>query len=300
MTEIDFIDKYGTEEQCRNHLFTSRWPNGFICPKCNHTGYFNIKSRNLFQCKSCNHQASVTAGTIMDKSRTPLRKWFLAFYHMSEDKRGISALLLKDKIGVAYQTAWSMCHKIRHAMGERDEVYKLEGIVELDEAFFGSPTEGGKRGRGTDKTAVFASVSLSDDGKPGFVRMKVVETDEGESVDGETALKFADEAIAKGSEIRTDGLNIYNKLPDNGYKHSPKNFDPKKEPEHLHWLHIIISNAKALIGGTFHGLDSLHLQRYLDEFCYRFNRRRLKSGVFTRLVDACASSSKITYHELIR
>jgi len=300
MTLIEFNGSYGTEEQCRQHLYNNRWPDGFVCPKCSHGEHFNIKSRNLYQCKSCNHQASVTAGTIMDKSQTPLIKWFLAIYLMSEDKRGISALALKSKIGVAYQTAWTMCHKIRHAMGERDEANKLEGIVELDEAFFGSPTEGGKRGRGTDKTAVIASVSLSKNGKPEFAKMRVVETDEGESVDSETVLKFANEAIAKGCEIRTDGLNIYNKLPENGYKHSPKTFDPKKEPEHLHWLHILISNAKALIGGTFHGLDSVHLQRYLNEFCYRFNRRCFKSGVFTRLVDACANSSKITYYELIR
>ena len=296
---MEFIEKYGTEEQCREQLFNSRWPNGFVCPKCGHTEYFDIKSRNLYQCKSCNHQASVTAGTIMDKTRTPLKKWFLAIYYMAEDKRGISALSLKGKIGVAYQTAWSMCQKIRHAMGERDKEYALDGIVELDEAFFGAPAEGGKRGRGAEKAAVFVSVSLTKDGKPEFARMKVVETGDGESVDGETAKKFAGEAIAKGSEIRTDGLNIYNVLAQSGYKLEQKVYDPKNQPEHLHWTHIIISNAKALIGGTFHGLDPLHLQRYLDEFCYRFNRRWFKTGVFPRLVKACAFSTKITYYDLI-
>ena len=299
MNMIEFNEQYGTEEQCVLHLFNNRWPNGFVCPKCGGTEYYDVKSRNLYQCKSCKYQASVTAGTIMDKSRTPLRKWFLAFYLMSEDKRGISALSLKSKIGVAYQTAWSMCQKIRHAMGERDKGYKLSGIVELDESFFGSPTEGGKRGRGTDKTAVLVSISLTEDGNPGYAKMKVVETDEGESVDGETVKKFTDEAIAKGSEIRTDGLNIYNHLSKNGYSHVRKDYDPKNQPEHLHWLHILISNAKALIGGTFHGLDSLHLQRYLDEFCYRFNRRWFSSGVFSHLVMACAYSGKITYDELI-
>jgi hypothetical protein len=235
----------------------------------------------------------------MDKTRTPLRKWFLAIYYMSEDKRGISALSLKKKIKVAYQTAWSMCQKIRHAMGERDKDYKLTGITELDEAFFGSPTEGGKRGRGTDKTAVFVSVSLTEEGKPGYAKMKVVDTDEGESVDGKTAVKFASESITKGSEIRTDGLNIYNVLKENGYTHTAKNYDPKNQPEHLHWTHIIISNAKALIDGTFHGLDSKHLQRYLNEFCYRLNRRWFESGIFSRLIRTCALSVKITYHELI-
>jgi transposase-like protein len=296
---IEFMDKYGTEEQSRQQLFNSKWPNGFICPKCGYGEYFNIKSRSLYQCKSCNHQASVTAGTIMDKTRTPLRKWFLAMYFMSEDKRGISATALKGKIKVAYQTAWSMCHKIRQAMSERDKDYKLTGIAELDEAFFGSPTEGGKRGRGTDKTAVFVSVSLTEDGKPGHAKMKVVEAEEGESVDGETVVKFVKDSIAKGSEIRTDGLNIYNTLKDNGYTHTFINFDPKNQPEHLHWTHIIISNVKAFITGTFHGLDSKHLQRYLNEFCYRLNRRWFNSGVFSHLIRACALSSKITYSELI-
>ena len=177
MDMIEFMENYGTEEQCRERLFDSRWPDGFACPKCGNKEYFDVASRNLYQCKSCRYQASVTAETIMDKTKTPLRKWFLAFYFMSEDKRGISALSLKGKIKVAYQTAWSMCQKIRRAMGERDETYKLSGVIELDEAFFGSPTEGGKRGRGTDKTAVFVSVSLTDDGKPRYTKMKVVEAD---------------------------------------------------------------------------------------------------------------------------
>lgn len=297
MDMLEYMEHFGTEEKCRQHLFKNRWPEGYKCPKCSHGEYFDIKSRNLYQCKACNHQASVTAGTIMDKTRTPLKKWYLAFYYMSEDKRGISALSLKGKIKVAYQTAWSMCQKIRHAMGERDEKYKLSGIVELDEAFFGSPTEGGKRGRGTDKTAVFVSISLTEEGKPEYAKMKVVE--KGESVDGKTALAFANENIAKGSEVRTDGLNIYNTLSENGYVLNKKVYDPKSQPEHLHWIHIIISNVKSLIEGTFHGLDDIHLQRYLDEFCYRFNRRWFKSGVFSRLVKACAFSSKIPYHELI-
>jgi hypothetical protein len=218
---------------------------------------------------------------------------------MAEDKRGLSALALKSKIKVAYQTAWRMCHKIRYAMGERDKNYKLNGIVEIDEAFFGAPAEGGKRGRGTDKTAVFVSVSLTEAGNPSYVKMKVVESDENESVDGKTALAFAESAIVKGSEIHTDGLNIYNVLSENEYTHSAKNYDSKNQPEHLHWTHIIISNAKAFIEGTFHGLDVIHLQRYLNEFCYRFNRRWFRSGIFTRLLKTCALSGKITFYDLV-
>jgi len=235
----------------------------------------------------------------MDRSKTPLVKWYLAIFLMAEDKRGISALALKKKIGVAYQTAWTMCQKIRHAMGERDDDYGLSGVVELDEAFFGSPTQGGKRGRGTEKTAVFVSVSLTEEGKPKYAKMKVIQADAGESVDSDTVKGYTSGAIEKGSKIHTDGLNIYNHLSENGYMHLKVPYDPKTQPAHLHWTHIIISNAKAFINGTFHGLDPMHLQRYLDEFCYRFNRRWMKTDVFPRLVLACACSTKTTYYELI-
>jgi len=293
MTLIDFQANFGTEEQCRQYLYNKRWSGGYICPKCKHNEHYNITSRNLYQCKACNHQTSVTAGTIMDKTRTPLVKWFLAMYLMASDKRGISALSLKSKLGVSYTTAWTMCNKIRHAMGKRDESYSLGGIVELDDAFFGASSQGGKRGRGTDKTAVLVSVSLTGDGKPCYVKMEAVE-----SVDGETVSKFAKSSIASGSEIRTDGYSTYSVLKDNGYYLVKKTYDPKKDPKHLHWTHILISNAKAFINGTFHGLDSVHLQRYLDEFCYRLNRRWNPSDIFSRLVNACIYSGKITYYEL--
>jgi hypothetical protein len=140
----------------------------------------------------------------MDKTRTPLSKWFMAIFLLSSDKRGASALAISKSIGVAYFTAWSMCQKIRHAMGTRDSTHKMDGIVEMDEAFFGAADEGGKRGRGAEKTAAMVSVSLTADGKPRFARMRVVG-----AVNGAAALSFAESTVAKGSEIRTDGLSIY-------------------------------------------------------------------------------------------
>jgi len=294
MTLIEFQEKYGKEEQCRQYLYAKRWPEGFVCPKCGHNECFNIKSRNRYQCKSCNHQPSITSGTIFDRTRTPLVKWFLAIYLTADDKRGISALALKDKIGVAYNTSWTMLQKIRHAMGERDSKYLMSGIVELDEAFFGAPSEGGKRGRGTDKTPVLVSVSLNDEGKPQLAFMEVVDT-----VDGEAVEDFASNNVAKGSEMRTDGLRVYNVLASENYIHTKQKYDPKNQPDHLHWLHIIISNARAFISGTYHGLHKKHLQRYLDEFCYRFNRRWTIGGIFSRLITACVSACKITQHELV-
>jgi transposase-like protein len=294
MTMQEFQEQFGTEESCRAYLYRKRWPNGFICPKCGHTEHFDIKSRNKYQCKACNHQTTVTAGTVMEKTRTPLTKWFAAIYLVAEDKRGLSATALQRKIGAAYFTAWTMLQKIRFAMGNRDEKYMLEGIVEMDEGFFGGTAEGSKRGRGTEKTAVLVSVPLTEWGKPKFARMKIME-----SVDGETVKIFAKEHVKPGSEIKTDGLNIYNCLAKEGFAHTATPFDAKKRPEHLHWTHIIISNAKAFVQGTFHGLEAKHPQRYLNEFCYRLNRRHLADDLFSHLANACALAPPKPYHALI-
>jgi transposase-like protein len=294
MTMQEFQEQFGTEEACREYLYKKRWPNGFVCPKCGQTEHFNIKSRNRYQCKACNRQTTVTAGTIMDKTRTPLTKWFAAMYLVAEDKRGLSAMALQRKIGVAYLTAWTMLQKIRSAMSSRDEKYMLDGIVEMDEGFFGGTAEGSKRGRGTEKTAVLVSVSLSEWGKPKFARMKILE-----SVDGKAVKAFSKEHVKTGSEIKTDGLNIYNCLAKEGFIHTAIPFDAKKQPEHLHWTHIIISNAKAFVQGTFHGLDAKHLQRYLDEFCYRLNRRYLAHDIFSHLANACALAPPKPYYALI-
>jgi transposase-like protein len=175
------------------------------------------KSRNRYQCKACGHQTTVTAGTVMEKTRTPLTKWFAGMYLVSEDKRGLSAMALQKRIGVAYFTAWTMLQKIRFAMGNRDERYMLDGIVERDEGFFGGTAEGSKRGRGTEKAAVLVSVSLSELGKPLFARMKTLE-----SVDGEAVTAFSKEHVKPGSEIRTDGLNIYNLNPSINYHYKQK------------------------------------------------------------------------------
>lgn len=290
----EYYNQFGTEEACRSYLFSKRWPAGFVCPQCGHTEYFDVKSRNKYQCKVCNHQTTVTAGTIMEKTRTPLTKWFAAIYLVAEDKRGVSAMALQRKIGVAYFTAWTMLQKIRFAMGSRDEKYMLDGSVEMDEGFFGGTAEGSKRGRGTEKTAVLVSVSLSEWGKPKFARMKILE-----SVDGKAVKAFSKERVKTGSEIKTDGLNIYNCLAKEGFIHTAIPFDAKKQPEHLHWTHIIISNAKAFVQGTFHGLDKKYLQRYLDEFCYRLNRRYLAHDIFSHLANACALAPPKPYHALV-
>lgn len=296
LTLDEFHDKFGTDEACREYMYAKRWPYGFVCPKCGVIDKpYNIVSRNLYQCKHCNHQTSVTAGTIMDKSQTPLHKWFLAIYLMSADKRGCSALRLKRELRVAYDTAWTMTHKIRNAMKERDGDYQLCGFIELDEGFFGSPSKGeGKRGRGTDKAPVVVGLSLDEKGKPKFIKAQVLE-----AVDGYSVVRFAKDTVAEGSTISSDGLAAYNKLSENGFEHQPMKFDLVENPEHLRWLHVVISNIKAFLTGTYHGVPKKHLQAFMDEFCYRFNRRFWPDQLFARTVCACATANPFARYELI-
>lgn len=295
MTIMEFMKRFGTEEACREYLYHIRWSEGFVCPKCGAMDKpYQIKCRNQYQCRHCNHQASVTAGTIMDKTRTALTKWFMAIYLMGQDKRGCSALKLMRELKIAYDTAWTMSHKIRKAMGERDSHYLLSGIVEMDDSFFGGAHAGSKRGRGTDKAPVIFSLSLDKKGRPGYLRAQVVKR-----VDGETVKQVAKAHINPGCALRSDGLHAYHSLSASGYQHEPKVFDLKENPKHLKWIHVMISNAKAFIAGTCHGLSNVHLQAFLDEFCFRFNRRKWASQIFGRTLSACVLAGVFTRSQIL-
>ncbi|WP_051314589.1 IS1595 family transposase [Alteribacter aurantiacus] len=295
MNELDFHQRFRTEEDCYKYLVKLKWADGFVCDRCHHTSCTELYHRKfpLYQCKNCHYQASAIVGTIFERTRTSLLKWFMAIWQMATDKRGFSAKQLERNIGVTYKTAWLMLHKIREAMIEREHMYFLNGIVELDEAFFGAPKKGGKRGRGTDKTMVLAAVSLTDDGKPNFAKMEVIP-----DAKSTTLVNFAYREIAPGTEIRSDAHRSYPKLSESGYHHVAHVFDQNKRPEHLKWLHVIVGNAKKMVTSTFHGLGTKHLQRYLNEFCYRFNRRRFKGEGFGRLLRLCVNSPTIIRREL--
>ena len=179
-------------------------------------------------------------------------------------------------------------------MAYRDTLYKLDGIVDMDEAYFGAPVPG-KRGRGTGQVKALVAVGLTENKKPRFVKIQRIKR-----LDARSVKAFAVSQITKGSIIRTDGLNVYRCLSELGFSHEPTVVCSKAKSDVLHWVHIIISNAKAFIIGTFHGLDDKHIQRYLNAFCYRFNRRYRESELFDRLLLACATAPPITYDELTR
>jgi transposase-like protein len=290
---FEFTKKFNNEEACREHLFHLRWPDGFICPKCSNDSYYKIEKRHLFQCKACRHQTTVTAGTIMDKTHIKLEKWFWAIYLVSTDKRGHSAKALERELNIGYKSAWYLLQRIRTAMAEQESKCILSGIIEVDDAFFGAADDNGKRGRGTSKTQVVIGLTLNEKGNPGYLKMEIVK-----DLTSDTVAAFAEANIESGSTISTDAYKSFNQFKRDGYNHLPKVFEPKEDKDHLKWLHTIVSNVKAFINGTFHGLDEKHLQFYLAEFCYRFNRRFHIDTIFNKLLASCSASQKISFAEL--
>lgn len=291
---IEFQSKYGTEESCEQALFHLKWPEGFKCPKCGFSHCTIVRGRRLhvYQCPACRHQTSAIAETIMANTKLSLVKWFLALYFVSTNKDGISEIALAKYINVTLKTAWALLHKIRNAMGERENTYHLNGSIEMDEAFFGGKTAG-KRGRGSEnKTEVAVALQLDGGGHPRFLKMQVIP-----NAKGSTLLAFAKSNITEGSTIHSDAFRSYNALSGD-YCCDMQKYNPQSGDGRLKWLHVMISNIKANIEGTYHGLDGTYLQRYLDEFCYRFNRRHSRKPVLDHLLACCVWAPYKTVAEL--
>lgn len=296
---MTFIGEFSTEEACEEYLMRMRWPDGMPCLPCGSQEFYpRLRHRRAYQCRSCGFFNRPTAGTIFHKTRTSLQQWFIGIFLVANDKRGLSALLLSEQIDVSYQTAWAMLQRIRHAMAARDAQYLLSGFVEMDEMFIGAPTEGKKRGRGTEQTPVLVAVSFLPDKKEneymGFAKLKAVK-----DVDTQTVVAFAKKVIKPGTTIRTDGLPVYPALDKHGFVHEARPVKQRKAHLLLPHVHTYISNLRSFIMGTHHGVGEIHLQQYLDEFCYRFNRRRRKTELFDRLLLACLEKEETPFSALV-
>lgn len=306
---IDFQKFFSDDESCAKHLAEQRWPDGFACPKCGHRSAWYLAERRLFDCKNCHHQASITAGTIFHKTRVPLLKWYWLIYHMAMDKVGVSVFEMQRLLGIGcYQTAWLMAHKVRTAMAARDERYSLAGLVEMDESFFGPA--GKKQGRGSEhKSVVLCAVSIYRDKKgeekPGFAHMRIVDNASAETIEDFLERLGCGKKTQEGKQlletIRSDGWRSYGRAAKN------KNLshcrivlrDPKAAGKLMPWVHRIIANSKNVIRGTHRGVSEKHLQSYLSEIAYRFNRRFWEKELFDRLIQACVSAVTITYEQLV-
>jgi transposase-like protein/predicted RNA-binding Zn-ribbon protein involved in translation (DUF1610 family) len=296
MSLIKFSEKYATEEMCIADLWERINKTDFVCSKCGNTEGYRAKYRKIWVCKKCKHHNPILVGTVFENSKLEIRKWYWAAFLMICSKAGISAKELQLQIGVTYKTAWYVNRRLREVMRLANDKYQLCGTVTMDEAYFTGRTnldiEPKKRGRGTNKSKVIVAVSLTEDGKPQYARMQVVTDFRAKTIE-----KFCENHIEKGSKIITDGFKSYKSqkiTKDYFVEYDMVSADNEKSK--LKWLHTFISNAKAFVLGTFHGLKADDLQLYLDEFCYRFNRRYIPHLAFDKLIDSALITPTIGYY----
>jgi transposase-like protein len=278
---IDFQDMFPTDKACYEYLRIVRWPEGFICPNCFHKKYWKL-NRDILKCAKCKKDISVTAGTIFQDLRKPLRLMFQAMWYVVCQKQGVSALGLQRILGLgSYRTAWVWLHKLRTAM-VRPGRDKLSGLIEVDETLVGG-AHSGKRGRGAEGKELVL-VAVEDKGSSiGRIRLKYIK-----DASSGTLIKTVEEMVETGSTVRTDGWRGYVDLDKHGYQHTVvKHSEVKPGEDSTALVHRIASLLKRWLLGTHQGGHQFsHLHYYLDEFTFRFNRRtsRSRGKLFYRLV----------------
>jgi len=287
----EFRRKFSSDQACLEYLSQSRWPDGFVCPKCSGESAVLIASRYVYQCRVCRVQTSPTAGTVMHRSHLPIQEWFWAAYLMATHTPGISALQLQRQLGIGgYQNAWHMLHRLRKGM-VNDTRTKLTGLVEVDETFVGGPVKG-KKGRGVaaaeDKSLVVGAVEVlaykDAEGRrrerAGRLRLTPISDASAESLGA-----FLSQSIEAGSRIRTDGWKGYSDTALEDYIHHVRVIgSPDRAHKRFPHIHRVFGNLKLWINGTHHGVEPKHLPGYLDEFVFRFNRRQTPMAAFQTLL----------------
>lgn len=294
--EVEFDHRFFTDQACLEYLFQLRWPDGFVCSQCGHTGYWR-SARELYLCRQCEHQQSVTAGTIFHGTKKPLSVWFKALWWFSTRKSSVNAVSLQELLGLgSYQTAWRWLQKLRTCTIFPDRE-KLSGDIEADEFYLGGERSG-KRGRGADHKCKVAVAIERKGRKLGRLRMQVVDR-----CSADELIPFATNNIATGSIITTDGWKGFCGLEEAGYVHKrilQSKADDKDSV--LPGVHLITSLVKRVILGTFQGrFEEQYLQRLLDEYVFRFNRRTTKSvgKRFWRIMQQAVASAPLTNKDLV-
>lgn len=307
MNLIKFIETFPDESSCKIKFKEIRDSEGVVCRKCGNTDHYWLQTIEQYQCKKCKTRTTLKSGTIMHASNLPFRYWFIAFHLLTSTKKTFSTLELQRQIGHKfYEPIWYKMQKIRSSMGYRDSIYKMDKIVELDEGFFeivdtdkddSKKDEPKKRGRGSQKQAkVLVMVSTVYDfntnkkhNKPTkfrFVKMIMVENLKGETIEAKVS-----ENISYGSVVKTDNYTSYSKLKDRVWCHIPQTIKPKDAGKILPWVHTMIANAKRTLLGVHHMVSAKYAQNYLDEFCYKTNRRNFGDQILERFLIACVNSN---------
>ena len=290
---MEFEKRFNSEKACREYLFKIRWTNGFKCPRCGNSKAWPVIGY-LYKCSNCGFKSSVTAGTIFQDTHKSLQLWFKAMWYVTNQKHGISALGLQRSLGIgSYQTAWKWLYRLRHAVVRpgRDRIF---GTVEVDETYVGGKKTG-KRGRGADGKILVVIVAQIDGKRIGRIRLKRIPDASGDSLN--TAIK---ETIEPGSTIITDGWEGYNKVKTFGYTHKIAKKEGFVGENLLPKCNTVAALLKRWLLGTHQG-RAQHIDYYLDEFTFRFNRRTSKSRgmLFYRLIQNSVAVSPIHSTKLI-
>ena len=300
----EFLTWFASEDACLAYLEKLRWPAGFKCPACGGVDQPYRSSRGRIVCRDCDHQGTVTAGTIFEKTRTPLRVWLAAAWYVTSQKQGVNALGLQRVLGLgSYQTAWAMLHRFRAAMVRPGREF-LNGTVEVDETYLSisdrqKPINAKGRKNNTAKTLILIAVEMLEPKGFGRIRLQRILDDSADSV-----LPFVQHGIKKGSTVHTDGSAAYRTLPDLGYIHERTVMLGSDVAAHVSMpgVHRVAALLKRWILGTHHGaIQPAHLDAYLDEFVFRFNRRSSGSRgmLFYRLLQQAAVTSPVTYGDVV-
>lgn len=296
-----FQSDFATEEACERYLAACRWPEGFVCPRCGDRRAYDLVNQRRWQCAGCRYQVSLTAGTVLHRTKIPLTHWFWAAYLMTTDKRGVSALLVQRQLGLScYETAWMLLHKLRRAMVNviREPLY---GEVEVDETWVGGE-QAGLRGsrqlKGRRAALVLVAVEKRGRGS-GRLRMKVIQ-----DFKGKTIISFLNQNISPGSTIYTDGLKSFAGLTNAGFKHIARTQPLRSElrkgaKSAVPLADRAIGNLQQWLIGTYHGVSKPQLQVYLDEFVFRHNRRKTPAAAFQTLL-GLGTGRKSTIYVQIR
>ena len=293
---LEFQQRFGSEEACREYLFASRWPDGFVCPACGSVRAGEMHRRRLlWQCKDCGQQTSATAGTVMHGTHMPLRTWFWAAYLVATHHPGISAKQLQRQLALSrYETAWLILQKLRRAM-VAPERELLKGEVEIDEFFLGGHEDNLKGGRQHGKKALIGAAIEVRGAGSGRLRLQALANSQ-----ATTLRTFTQATTAPGAIVHTDGLFSYRGLDKLGYEHRPRKVASVAPGEQLlPRAHRAISNLKAWMHGTHRGVSPEHLPVYLDEYVFRHNRRGTPMAGFQTLLGLGAAHDPVTYRQII-
>ena len=296
MSRAAFEARFPDEAACARHLAAMRWPDGFVCPACGHGRGWELKRRRAsWECAACGKETSVSAGTIMHRSHLPLKTWFMAIHIVTSHSNGISALQLQAQLGLgSYKSAWLLLHKLRRAMVAPDRSL-LEDLVEIDEATLPlrtkqDPPTGGQGRSPQGKMRIAGAVELSPEGEPRRIRLAPIGDFSARSLHA-----FVTGTSAPGARVITDGWRGYGGLPD----HEPKLVGATPAHLVLACIHRVFSNLKRWALGTFHGLRRPHLRRYLDEFVFRWNRRRHTATAFDALLGIGTRLQPAGYRDIV-